>query len=83
MRVSILRTSATVGRIVPGTGDEYGAVGGMRIGRVNLSIRRKPAPVPLHPPQTLHNLTWDRSRAAGGKNLATNRPSCGMAYMPA
>jgi hypothetical protein len=29
--------------------DEYGAVGGMRIGRGNRSTRRKPAPVPISP----------------------------------
>jgi hypothetical protein len=31
--------------------DECGVVGGMRIGRGNRSTRRKPAPVPLCPPQ--------------------------------
>jgi hypothetical protein len=41
-------------------GDDYGAVGGMRIGRGN----RKPAPVPLCPPQIPHDLTWDRTQAA-------------------
>jgi hypothetical protein len=44
--------------------DEYGAVGGMRIRRRNRSTRRKPAPVPLCPPQIPHDLTWDRTRAA-------------------
>jgi hypothetical protein len=39
--------------------DDYGAVGGMRIGRGNRSTRRKPAPVPLCPPQMPHDLTWD------------------------
>jgi hypothetical protein len=37
-------------------GDECGAVGGMRIGRGNESTRRKPAPVPLCPPQIPHDL---------------------------
>jgi hypothetical protein len=37
--------------------DDYGAVGGMRIGRINRSTRRKPAPVPLCPPQIPHDLT--------------------------
>jgi hypothetical protein len=32
----------------------------MRIGRRNRSIRRKPAPAPLCPPQIPHDLTWDR-----------------------
>jgi hypothetical protein len=36
----------------------------MRIGRRNRSTRRKPAPVPLCPPQISHDLTWDRTRAA-------------------
>jgi hypothetical protein len=31
--------------------DDCGAVGGMRISGGNRSIRRKPAPVPLCPPQ--------------------------------
>jgi hypothetical protein len=45
--------------------DDYGVVGGMRIGRGNRSTRRKPAPVPLCAPQIPHDLTWDRTRAAG------------------
>jgi hypothetical protein len=44
--------------------DDYGAIGGMRIGRGNRSTRRKPAPVPLCPPQIPHDLTWDRTWAA-------------------
>jgi hypothetical protein len=34
--------------------DDYGGVGGMRIDRGNRSTRRKPAPVPLCPPQIPH-----------------------------
>jgi hypothetical protein len=45
--------------------DECGAVGGMRIGRGNRSTRRKPAPVPLCPPQIPHDLTWARTRGSG------------------
>jgi hypothetical protein len=45
-------------------GDWFGADGGMRIGRGNRSTRRKPAPVPLCPPQIPHDLTWARTRAA-------------------
>jgi hypothetical protein len=37
--------------------DEYGAFGGMRIARGNGSIRIKPAPMPLRPPQIQHDLT--------------------------
>jgi hypothetical protein len=42
--------------------DEFGAVSGMRIGRVNQSIQRKPAPVSLCPPQIPHVLTWTQTR---------------------
>jgi hypothetical protein len=65
--VSPLGTSANIWPIVPAPddrGDECGVVGGMIIGRGKGSTRRKPAPVPLCPPQILHDLTWDRSRAA-------------------
>jgi hypothetical protein len=44
--------------------DECGAVSGMRIGRGNRSTRRKPAPMPLCPPQIPHCLTWARNRAS-------------------
>jgi hypothetical protein len=54
--------------------DECGAVGGMRIGRENRSTRRKPAPVPLCPPQIPHDLTWARTRAAAVGSL------CGFTY---
>jgi hypothetical protein len=43
--------------------DDYGALGGMRIGRRNRSSRRKPAPLPLCP-QFPHDLTWDRTRVS-------------------
>jgi hypothetical protein len=36
----------------------------MRTGRGNQSTWRKPAPVPLCPPQIPYDLTWDRTRAA-------------------
>jgi hypothetical protein len=49
-----LGTAATTGllyqRRVIGEGD-CGEIGGMEIGRVNRSTRRKPAPAPLVPPQ--------------------------------
>jgi hypothetical protein len=44
--------------------DECGAVGGMRIGRENGSIRKKPTPVPLCSPQIPHDLTWARTWTA-------------------
>jgi hypothetical protein len=67
VRLSPLGASATVGilyqpRMIDD--DDYGAVGGMRIGWGYRSTRRKPAPVPLCPPQIPHDLTWDRTRAA-------------------
>jgi hypothetical protein len=41
--------------------NECGTVCGMRIDRGNRSTRRKPAPVPLCPPQIPRDLTWDLS----------------------
>jgi hypothetical protein len=65
VRLSPLGTSATVGLLYqPRMIDDYGAVGGMKIGRGNRITRRKPAPVPRCPPQIPHDLTWDRTRAA-------------------
>jgi hypothetical protein len=64
--LSPLGTSATICPIVLAPDDnECGPVGGIRIGRGNRSTRRKPAPVPLCPPQIPHDLTLDRSREAG------------------
>jgi hypothetical protein len=53
--------------------DELGAIGGM-IGKGNRSGRRKPASVPLCPPQVPHDLTWTRTRTPCG-NPATKRLS--------
>jgi hypothetical protein len=66
VRLSPLGKSATVGLLYQPRmiDDDYGAVGGLRIGRGNRSTRRKPARVPLCPPQILHDLTWNRTRAA-------------------
>jgi hypothetical protein len=48
-----LGTMATNRPIVPAPGDyDDGETGGMMIGKGNQSTRRKPAPVPLCPPQT-------------------------------
>jgi hypothetical protein len=79
VRLSPLGTSASVvllyqPRMIDN--DDYGAVGGMRISRGNRSTQRKPAPVPLCPPQIPHDLTWDRTRApAMGSQRLTARPS--------
>jgi hypothetical protein len=52
--------------------DKCGAVGGMRIRRGNRSSWRKPAPVPLFPPQIPHDLIWSQTRAAAvGSRLLT------------
>jgi hypothetical protein len=62
---------------------DSGAVGGMKIGRGTRSTRRKPATVPLCPPQILHDLTWARTQAAavGSRRLtawAVARPNCAL-----
>jgi hypothetical protein len=63
--------------IVPVPGDyDDGEIGGM-IGRETKVLGRKPAPVPLCPPQTPH-AARSRTRAAPGKP-ATNRLSYGTA----
>jgi hypothetical protein len=47
-----LGTAATDWPIVPAPGDyDDGEIGGMKIGKGNLSTRRKPAPAPLCRPQ--------------------------------
>jgi hypothetical protein len=43
---------------------DFGAIGGMKIGRGNKSTRRKPTPVPLCPSQIPHDLARPRTRAA-------------------
>jgi hypothetical protein len=59
-----LGTAATNRPIVPAPGDcDDGEIGGMMIGRKNRSTRRKPAPVPLCPPQNPH-AAWTRTRVA-------------------
>jgi hypothetical protein len=71
VRSSPLGTSATIWPIVPALDDdECGAVGGM-VGKGNRSTRRKPAPVPLCPPQLAHDLSWARTciAAVGSQRL--------------
>jgi hypothetical protein len=65
-----LGTEATNRPIVPAPGDyDDGEIGGM-IGRGNTSTRRKPAPVPLCPPQTPHAArTRTRAAAVGSQRL--------------
>jgi hypothetical protein len=73
-----LGTAATNRPIVPASGDyDDGEIRGM-IGRGNRSTRRKPAPVPLCPPQTPHAArTRTLAAAVGIQRLtacATARP---------
>jgi hypothetical protein len=43
---------------------DSGAMGAMRIGKGNQSIQRKPAAMPLCPPQIPHDLIRARTQAA-------------------
>jgi hypothetical protein len=65
-----LDTAATYWPIVSAPGDyDNGEIGGM-IGKGNRSTRRKPAPVPLCPPQTPHAArTQTRAAAVGSQRL--------------
>jgi hypothetical protein len=65
-----LGPAATNRLIVPAPGDyDDGEIGGM-IDRGNRSTRRKPAPVPLCPPQTPHAAqTRTRAAAVGNQRL--------------
>jgi hypothetical protein len=81
VRPSALGTSITNYSIIPAPDDgddECRAVGEMRIGRGNRSTLRKPAPVPLCPPQTPHAVrTRPRVATVGSQRLtawATARP---------
>jgi hypothetical protein len=65
-----LGNAATNRAIVPAPGDyDGGEIVGM-IGRGNRRTRRKPAPMPLCPPQTPHAArTRTRTAAAGSQRL--------------
>jgi hypothetical protein len=65
-----LGTTATNRPIVPAPCDyDDGEIGAM-IGRENRSTRRKPAPLPLCPPQTPHAArTRTRAAAVGSQRL--------------
>jgi hypothetical protein len=76
-----LGTAATNRPIVPAPGDyDDGQIGRMMIDRGNRSTRRKPAPVPLCPPQT-HMLCPDANPGRRGGTPATNRMSYGTAII--
>jgi hypothetical protein len=66
VRLSPLGTAATAGLLYqPQMIDDgdCGAIDGMKIGRGNRSVLRKPAPAPLCPPQIPHDQTRARTRA--------------------
>jgi hypothetical protein len=66
VRFSPLGTAATTGLLYqPQMIDDgvCGAIGEMKIGRGNRSTQRKPAPVPLCPPQIPHDQTRVRTWA--------------------
>jgi hypothetical protein len=67
-----LGTAATNRPIVPAPGDyDDGEIGGIIV-TGNRSTRRKPAPVPLCPPQTPHAArTRTRAAAVGSQRLTT------------
>jgi hypothetical protein len=70
LRLSPLRTAPTTGLLYQPQmidDDDCVALNGMRIGRGNRSTRRKPAPVPLCPPQIPHDL--NRAAAVGSQRL--------------
>jgi hypothetical protein len=74
-----LGTTATNRPTVPAPGDyDDREIGGMMIGRENQSTRRKPAPVPLCPPQTPHGCPDAYPGRRDGKP-ATNLLSYGTA----
>jgi hypothetical protein len=67
VRLSSLGTAATTGLLYQSQmrdNSDCAAIGGINIGRGNRSTRRKPAPAPLCPPQTPHNLPRARNRAS-------------------
>jgi hypothetical protein len=78
--LSLLGTAAPSGLLYkPQMIDEgdFGAIGGMKIGRGNRCTRRKPASAPLCPPQIPHDQTWVRTPGRRGGKPAINRLSYG------
>jgi hypothetical protein len=76
VRMSTLGTVATTGLLYqPQMIDDgdCGAIDGTKIGRGNRSTQRKPASVPLCPPQIPHDLTQTQTWAAavGSRRLTT------------
>jgi hypothetical protein len=71
IQLGTLGTTATNRPTVSAPGDDDGETGGM-IGRGNRSTRRKPAPVPLCPPQTSHAARTPTRAAAVGRQRLTS-----------
>jgi hypothetical protein len=74
VRLSPLGTAATNWPVVyqpqmVGEGD-YGAIGGMKIGRGNRSTRKNPALVSFCPPQIPHYFILDRTLVAANNRLS-------------
>jgi hypothetical protein len=72
VRLSPLGTTATVWPIVPDPDDDdCGAICGMQISKGHRSTRRKPALVPLCPPQIPHGVSraGPRAAAVGSRRL--------------
>jgi hypothetical protein len=67
VRLSPVGTAVTTGLLYQPqmiADDDCGTVDGMKIGKENRSTRRKPAAVPLCPPQITHELSRTRTHAA-------------------
>jgi hypothetical protein len=83
VRLSPLGTAATIGllyqhRMIDDS--DCGAIGEIKIGRENRRTRRKPAPVPLCPPQIPHDQTPGSNPGCRGGKPATIRLSYGAAF---
>jgi hypothetical protein len=75
-----LGTATTNKPVVPTPGDyDDGEINGMTIGMRNRSTRRKPAAVPLCPPQTPHVLLRREPGPPRGGKPTSNRLSYGTA----
>jgi hypothetical protein len=81
VKLGPLGTAATNKTVVPAPGDydDDGEIGGIMIGRGNRSTWRKPALLPLCPPQTPHVCPDANPGRRSGKP-ATNRLSYDTAY---
>jgi hypothetical protein len=82
VRLNPLGAAATTGLLYqPHMIDDgdCGTIGGIKIGRGNRNTKRKPAPVPLCPPQIPNDQTRTRIPSRRGGKSATNHLSYGAA----